>query len=522
MQTLIDERCTGAPRFTAEEEADLHRRYMAGEEEAATLLTKSILPWAYKTAKKVAQGRRWIDDEMELHSAINIGVTEALNNFRPELGRLTTYVYWRIKAVCARASHFTQLIKTPTDLPYRSEDDFGVTSECLQKARDAQRIAWLSSPITSDGDGRVGDLLYDKKASNPTEELDFRQQRLKLRWALSRMAPDDAQAIQMTVIDGMTLEEAGKSVGLTRERIRQRQQRALPQLEKYIRLAPHNEEDLVDPQGNPLQLDGLLGPGREALPDDELLEQGVTPVSQDFDEDVEDVIEEPTAIEEPVVTAAPQKLISPPVVTTRTPAAVTAVAELPPLSGPGLTDEACGISAMLSRVSINDIDRELDLLDSYYQRFVNEYQRKKQLLAGMRGLLTGSTPPPAAAAPAAPPAAWTEAAGDENEDEDEGSELRPRKTNAERSDLCRKMRLSPRPRPNTMSAMLHKVLIEHGSMSASRAAELTGTNYANAYATLHRFMGRFYKKQGSHWAAMTELEMEEKWQKIRGGELVLT
>ena len=516
MQTLLDERCAGEiPRFTAEEEAELHRRYMAGEEEAATLLTKSILPWAYRVARKVAIGRRWAGDEMELHSAINMGVTEALNNFKPELGRLTTYVYWRVKAVCGRASHFTQLIKTPTDLPYRSEDDFGVTSECLEKARNANRIAWLSSPLTNDGDGQVGDLLYDQKAVNPTEELDFRRQRLQLRWALSRMPPDDAQAIRMTVIDGMTLEEAGASVGLTRERIRQRQQRAMTQLEKYIRLAPSDEEDLVDPAGNPLQLDGLLGPGREALSDDELLEQGAIPVSQDFDEDVEDDIEEPTELES-TPAAVPLKLAAPPVVTPPAPAAVPAVAELPPLSGPGLTDEACGISAMLSRVSINDIDRELDLLDGYYHRFVNEYQRKKQLLSGMRSLLTGTAPAAPVAAPAAPPAVRTIAA------ENEGPELRPRKTNAERSERCRKMVLCPRPRPNTMSATIYELLSKHGSMSASRLTELSGSNYSNIYATLNRFMGRFYRKQGTHWTAMTELEMEEKWQKIKGGELVMT
>ena len=73
-----------------------------------------------------------------------------------------------------------------------------------------------------------------------------------------------------------------------------------------------------------------------------------------------------------------------------------------------------------------------------------------------------------------------------------------------------------------MSATLHSLLTQHGSMSASRAATLAGTNYTHVYSTLHRFLGRFFRKHGSIWQAMTELEMDEKWEKIKGDELVLT
>ena len=512
MTTLMDERCAGGnPRFTAEEEADLHRRYMAGDEEAATLLTNSVLPLAYKIARKIATGRKWIDDEMELHSAINVGITEALNNFKPELGRLTTYVTWRIRAVCGRFSHFAQLIKTPADMPYRDESKLGFDSEYLRKADAARRIAWFSSPLGGDEKGSVGDLLYDKKAVDPRDEADFRQRRLQLRWAMARFPAEDATAVQLTIIEGLTLEEAGERLGVTRERIRQRQQRALAQLSKYIRLAPSDPADLVDLQGNPLQLDGLLGSGRDVWSDDSLVEQGVPPVSQDFDKDVE----EPTEFEaEAKAPPTPRKALAPPVVV-----APPIVPETLP-AGPGLTDAACGISAMLSNVSINDIDRELDLLDGYYQRFVNEYQRKKQLLAGMRGLLTGVAPPPVAAA--APVTAMACDDEDENEFEDYESALRPRQTNADRSDKCRRRQLCKRPRPGTMSATLHSLLTQHGSMSASRAATLAGTNYTHVYSTLHRFLGRFFRKHGSIWQAMTELEMDEKWEKIKGDELVLT
>lgn len=541
MTTLMDERCVGeAPRFTAEEEADLHRRYMAGEEEAATLLTRSILPWAYQVAKKISTGRGWAADEMELHSAINLGVTEALNNFKPELGRLTTYVFWRVKAVCGRSSQFTQLIKTPSDIPYRPESMLGVESEYLQKAKAARKIAWLSSPLGDETKGSVGDLLYDKKSVDPRAEFDFRQQRLQLRWALVRLPAEDAEAIRLTIIEGLTLEDAGDRLGVTRERIRQRQSRALEQLAKYMRLAPSNEEDLVDLQGNPLQLDGVLGPGRDVWSEDSFEEQGAPPVSYDFDEDVADV-EEPTECETEAkaqASCAPVELL--PRLAARPVVTSPPVVAAPPMPGPGLTDEACHISAMLANVSINDIDRELDLLDGYYQRFINEYQRKKQLLSGMRNLLTGvalplpATPapvqppvakaPPAAAPPAAAPPARAMACDDEDEDEfeDYESSLRPRQTNAERSEKCRRRQLCKRPRPNTMSATLHSVLTQHGSMSVSRAASLAGTNYTHAYSTLHRFLGRFFKKQNSNWAAMTEMEMEEKWDKIKGNELALT
>jgi RNA polymerase primary sigma factor len=98
----------------------------------------------------------------------------------------------------------------------------------------ARQPVSLDSPIGEDGDGRVGDLIEDKTAENPSEVTSFALLKEKLGEVLTTLNQRERKILEMRfgLVDGYgrTLEELGNVYGVTRERIRQLEARALRKL----------------------------------------------------------------------------------------------------------------------------------------------------------------------------------------------------------------------------------------------------------------------------------------------------
>jgi RNA polymerase primary sigma factor len=100
--------------------------------------------------------------------------------------------------------------------------------------RMARQPVSLDSPVGDDGDVRVGDLIEDKAAENPSEVTSFALLKEKLGEVLTMLNERERKILEMRfgLVDGYgrTLEELGNIYGVTRERIRQLEAKALRKL----------------------------------------------------------------------------------------------------------------------------------------------------------------------------------------------------------------------------------------------------------------------------------------------------
>jgi RNA polymerase primary sigma factor len=113
--------------------------------------------------------------------------------------------------------------------------EMGITPE---KVREALRISKeplsLNSPIGEEEDSQLGDFVEDKQATAPSEAASLTMLRTEVEDILDSLTPRERRVLQLRfgLIDGRqrTLEEVGKRFGVTRERIRQIEAKALRKL----------------------------------------------------------------------------------------------------------------------------------------------------------------------------------------------------------------------------------------------------------------------------------------------------
>jgi RNA polymerase primary sigma factor len=190
----------------------------------------------------------------------NIGLIRAANKFDYRLGhKFSTYATWWIRQAVTRAiadqsrtiripvhmgdqinkllrasHHLTQeLGREPTseelaaalDLPKRKAEDM------LQVAR---RPLSLETPTDDEGDSELGDFIEDQEGLAPEDAVTSDMLRDLLRGILQDLPPREVRILQLRygLIDGetYTLEEVGKKLGVTRERVRQIEAQALSRL----------------------------------------------------------------------------------------------------------------------------------------------------------------------------------------------------------------------------------------------------------------------------------------------------
>lgn len=251
------------PLMSAEEEAVVARRARAGEESALDELVQANLRFVVSVAKKYANQGVPIED---LVNEGNIGLIKAARRFDVDRGyKFISYAVWWIRqAILVSLSQGSRIVRLPLNrsgalykigkasreldqLLHRAPTAEEIASHlglAVEEVEETMRIASshvsLDSSMSEDGDDKTFlSHLEDEDAARPDEQIERQLLGRSMRRALDTL--DDREQLVMVLYFGLngeeprTLDEIGRHVGLTRERIRQIKERAIERLRHYSR-----------------------------------------------------------------------------------------------------------------------------------------------------------------------------------------------------------------------------------------------------------------------------------------------
>lgn len=254
------------PLLSAQEERDLAKRIVEGDDEAKNLLARANLRLVVSIAKKYV-GRSSDLSLLDLIQEGNLGLFKAVDKFDYTKGfKFSTYATWWIRQAITRAlADQSRTIRIPVHMvetiakykqvvrrleqalgrdpmPEEISAEMGVDVEKVYQIEQInQETLSLEAPISASGgdddDSQRGDFVADTSLPTPDMETSHRILVEQLHEILDDLTPKERKILAMRhgLEDGIyhTLEEVGQEFGVTRERIRQIEAKALDKIRTH-------------------------------------------------------------------------------------------------------------------------------------------------------------------------------------------------------------------------------------------------------------------------------------------------
>jgi len=258
----------GGALLTREEERELARRKDEGDEEAKKRLIESNLRLVMAITRNYTKANVPL---LDLIQEGNLGLIRAVEKFDYKLGyKLSTYATWWIRQAITRAladqgrtirlpvhvaDQVRRLLRARRQLAQKFNREPTLAELAKETQQSEERVRELlelvENPVSletpvGDGESLYGDLIEDVNSLLPHEQSAEQARKRELAGALEKLNPRMRRVLSLRFgLDGelpQTLEEVGTQLGITRERVRQLETRALrelrvaaPGLEHYLR-----------------------------------------------------------------------------------------------------------------------------------------------------------------------------------------------------------------------------------------------------------------------------------------------